>query len=113
MSVSCSGSIRKCEAVMRCKLLALLAMVLFWAADNVPATQPDVYRAKVDYLVNFAEFVEWPPSAFENAGSAFIIGVMGKDPFGEELNHIKGQKVNGRTVTIKRFRGALEFRGEE
>ena len=38
---------------------------------------------------------------------------MGKDPFGAELNKLQGKTVNGRKLEIKRFKGALEFRGEE
>src|SRR5262249_9660134 len=37
---------------------------------------------------------------------------VGKDPFGAELDKLRGKTVNGRTLEIKRFKGALEFRGE-
>src|SRR6266571_3764625 len=71
------------------------------------------YETKAGYLLNFAEFIEWPAGAFSTAKSPIILGVVGKDPFGAELDKLQGKTVNGRTLEIKRFKGALEFRGEE
>jgi len=71
------------------------------------------YDAKAGYLLDFAEFVEWPAGAFADAKAPFVLGVMGKDPFGGELDKLQGKTVNGRKLEIKRFKGALEFRGNE
>src|SRR5207249_10352182 len=54
-----------------------------------------------------------PAGSFSHAKSPIILGVVGKDPFGAELDKLQGKTVNGRTLEIKRFKGALEFRGEE
>src|SRR3989442_13508340 len=71
------------------------------------------YETKAGYLLNFAEFIEWPAGSFSHATSPIILGVVGKDPFGAELDKLQGKTVNGRTLEIKRFKGALEFRGEQ
>src|SRR5436309_3946251 len=96
------------------KSSAWVVLVAFLAhSSRVPATPVSDYETKAGYLLNFVEFVEWPSAAFAGPTSPLVIGVMGKDPFGGELNKLQGKTVNGRTLEIKRFKGALEFRGEE
>jgi hypothetical protein len=94
-------------------LISLAFGALLLQMDVSAATPRSKYETKAGYLLNFAEFIEWPAGAFPNAKSPIILGVVGKDPFGPELDKLKGKTVNGRTMEIKRFKGALEFRGEE
>ncbi len=62
------------------------------------------YGVKAAYLFNFAKFVEWPAGAFENEASPILIGVLGEDPFGGELDKaVEGKNVAGRSLRIKRF----------
>src|SRR5438128_5254667 len=82
-------------------------------SSRVRATPLADYETKAGYLLNFVEFIEWPSGAFPEAMSPVILGVIGKDPFGAELDKLKDKVVKGRKLQIKRFRGALEFRGEE
>src|SRR5438046_4594994 len=91
--------------------LALGALLLLMSVSG--AVLRSKYETKAGYLLNFAEFIEWPPGSFSHAKSPIILGVVGKDPFGPELDKLQGKTVNGRTLEIKRFKGALEFRGEE
>ena len=93
-------------------LISLAFGALLLQMDVSAATPRSKYETKAGYLLNFAEFIEWPAGAFPNAKSPIILGVVGKDPFGPELDKLKGKTVNGRTMEIKRFKGALEFRGE-
>lgn len=90
-------------------LLAALVMGVC-AAQSAAST----VETKTGYLLNFAEFVEWPADAFTDAKAPFVVGVMGKDdPFGAELDKLEGKIVNGRRLEIRRFKGVLEFRGQE
>ena len=83
----------------------------FWLAltCNIPCTQAraqvqDEYQVKADFLYNFAKFVEWPAKAFPDNRAAFIIGVVGDDPFGSKIEQaIKGKFANGRGLVVKRF----------
>ena len=95
------------------QILTSLACVALSLQTSVSAAAPrSKYETKAGYLLNFAEFIEWPAGAFRDAKSPIILGVVGKDPFGAELDKLQGKTVNGRTLKIKRFKGALEFRGE-
>ena len=95
------------------RILTSLALGVLLMQTGVSAATPrSKYETKAGYLLNFAEFIEWPAGSFPGAKSPVILGVVGKDPFGAELDKLQGKTVNGRTLEIKRFKGALEFRGE-
>src|SRR5712671_2655835 len=105
---------RTVASSMSLKLLPLVALGFFLALSTpVPATSQTEYETKAGYLLNLVEFVEWPVGAFPDAQSPVILGVIGKDPFGAELEKMQARIINGRKVQIRRFKGAMEFRGEE
>lgn len=63
------------------------------------------YDLKAAFLFNFAQFVEWPPSASPPADEPFVIGVLGQDPFGAILDEIvRNETVQGRPIVVQRFR---------
>jgi hypothetical protein len=79
--------------------LAVLLVIAFpvWA-------QFSEYAVKAAYLFNFTKFVEWPDGTFDSTTSPIIIGVLGEDPFGGDLDRtIAGKSVNGLSIRIKRF----------
>lgn len=72
------------------------------------------YKLKAAFIYNFAKFVEWPASSFPNAGSPIVIGVLGGNPFGEELsNTVKGRRIHGRAIEIRNVRTAAEAGGAQ
>lgn len=65
------------------------------------------YKIKAAFLYNFLKLVEWPPSAFEASNSPIILGLVGRDPFGGELDEaVEGKLVSGRRVEIRRVNSA-------
>ena len=59
------------------------------------------YQVKAAFLYNFTKFIEWPAQHFANEDRPVVIAVLGRNPFGEELEQItKGRRVNGREITI-------------
>lgn len=63
-------------------------------------------RVKAAFLYNFFSFVEWPGKAPEDP---FILGVLGKDPFGSILDRTFHEKnVKGRPIEIRRLREIRE-----
>jgi hypothetical protein len=70
-----------------------------------PARAATEYQVKAAFLYNFAKFVDWPGDAFARSDSTFIIGVVGDDPFGSELDStVAGKSVDGRRLEVKQFR---------
>ena len=68
-------------------------------ADEFPE-----YQLKAGFLYNFAKYVEWPDDAFEKKEDPIVIGVIGKDPFGDHLEKtLKDRRAQDRKFTIVRF----------
>jgi len=69
------------------------------------AQPPGEYQVKAAFLLNFTRFVEWPPGAFESTASAFVICILGDDPFGNVLDQVvEGESVGGHRVAVRRIR---------
>ena len=65
----------------------------------------DEYQLKAVFLYNFAQFVEWPESAFSNDSAPLIIGVVGQNPFGNHLRVlVRGEFVNGHPIYVRYFK---------
>lgn len=63
------------------------------------------YQVKAVFLFNFAQFVEWPPRAFQKSNAPLIIAVLGEDPFGTYLDDlVRGEKVGDRPLLVRRYR---------
>lgn len=80
--------------------LACVLTLLSWAQAQVTRE----YDLKAVFLLNFAQFVEWPTEAFAGAEDPFIIAVLGADPFGGALERvIRNERVHARPVLLHRF----------
>ena len=82
--------------------LRLLVLVILMAVGSrrVEAQATPVYQVKAAFLYHFCRFVDWPPSS----NSAFVIGIVGTDPFGPYLDELtKGENVNGKPIVVRRF----------
>ncbi len=73
------------------------------------ADVPKEYQLKAAFLYNFTKFIEWPPARFADANSPIVIGVLGENPFGGELEKIvRGRTVNGRAILVRTVNNAGE-----
>lgn len=88
--------------------LVLLGVVGFFTSAAAPVSE---FQLKAVFLFNFAEFVEWPPSAFPQSNSPFVIGVVGKDPFGANLDDVvRGESLNHHPLVVQRFQNVSDVR---
>jgi hypothetical protein len=79
------------------------------AAQSGPSLE---YRVKANFLVRFAAFVTWPPSAFASGTAPMTICVAGPDPFGPALDQAAaGQSAQSRSIVVRRLRSATEAAG--
>jgi len=87
-------------------LLRALALTLLVMAAPLCAA-PSEYQVKAVFLFNFSQFVEWPSNAFASPDAPFVIGVVGEDPFGTQLDAaVRGESVAGHPLKVKRYRRA-------
>lgn len=69
-------------------------------AQGAKLTPPQV---RLLILYNFAKFTEWPKTAFAHDRAPFVVGVLGKDPFGQSVSILRDKKIRGRELEIRRF----------
>jgi len=95
---------------LKFRLLALLFALSIGIVSNTFAQQqPSEYDLKAAFLFNFAKFVEWPPEVFAGTNSPIVIGILGKDVFGDTLGKIiNDRKVNNRGFAFRHFDSANE-----
>lgn len=75
-----------------------LAAALCAAAASARAEDTPEYRLKAAILYNFALFTEWPPAP----GTVFNLCVVGRDPFGADIDALQGKLVGARSVVVQR-----------
>jgi len=98
--IKLGGPLHKLRALAR---LGLLGAVWLLPGTLVPETVTE-YGLKAAYLFNFAKFVEWPEGAFDNEEAPLQIGILGEDPFGEELDRVvSGKSVGKHPIKVRRF----------
>jgi hypothetical protein len=77
-------------------------------ADELTVSHPN--QIKSAYLRNFAHYVIWPTNAFVEEHSAWRIGILGDDAFGDLLEKsFAGRVEQGRTFEIVHARTVSEL----
>ena len=87
--------------IVVCILLAdVLVVSCNWTlSDEVDKVSE--YDVKAAFLLNFVRFIDWSDHRTRGEkGNELILGITGKDRFGDALNLIRGKKVKGRTVVV-------------
>ena len=87
------------DCALKLGLLALLAAALNGRGEG---DQPSEYQLKAAFLYHFAQLVNWPAEAFAQTNSPLVIGVLGENPFGNQLEEsVRGKSVNGHPLAVK------------
>ncbi len=79
------------------------------APPSFSATVSKEHQVKAAFVFNFTKFVEWPPHRFSSSEAPIVIAVLGRDPFGDELENLaRDHRVGGRRIAVQRFSSATE-----
>jgi hypothetical protein len=86
------------------RLRFLLATLVAAAVGGpVMAQKPAEYQVKAAYLYGFGRFVDWPSDAPTAADAAFVLCVLGEDPFGRLLDQVtEGGQLKNQPVAVRR-----------
>ena len=91
---------RALPTALLCLALSLLCAVIPSVAEETPE-----YQVKATFLYKLVNFVEWPSEAFAQENSPFVVGVLGDDPFGANLDKsVEGKSLDSHKVVVKRFK---------
>jgi hypothetical protein len=89
------------------RVAGILLLALGWlamASLEARASIPSEYAVKAAFLLNFGKFVSWPESDFQNPGAPLVIGVLGNNPFHEDLKQmIAGKSIAGHPLLFRRL----------
>lgn len=87
------------------ELLILSILLLFFPPQTAGAEEQIAheYQIKTAFLYNFAHFVEWPAGAFSSPSSDFHICILGKDPFGEQIDAITRKPIGSHQINLSRI----------
>jgi len=109
---------RKSPVFADSRLIVTLSLVLALCfserafAESAGAQDVSEYQVKAAFLYNFAKFVEWPGAAEPSPDGFFVIGILGKDPFGSTLDLlVKTKTAMGRHIEVKRFARVEDVHG--
>jgi hypothetical protein len=60
------------------------------------------YQIKAAFIYNFAKFVEWPHTAFENSGDSIVLAVAPhNDPDSDAFLSLNNKTVGGRKIKVR------------
>jgi hypothetical protein len=86
----------------------LVGLFALAACAQVPpvaalAEQPSrEYQVKAAFVYNFAQFTEWPASAFESPDAPIVVTVLGNNLYGNAIEQVTGgKKVGGREIAVR------------
>jgi len=95
---------RSCAAAVLS--LSLLVSSRYGFAQEL---QPTEYQIKAAFIFNFAKFVEWPATALPKPTSSIVIGVLGENPFRDNLEKIiRNKTVDDHPLTIRQCHSPAE-----
>lgn len=86
----------------------LVAPCVVQGADDNAAERE--YQIKAAFIYNFIKFVDWPKEKVAESNEPAIIGIVGKDPFGNAFAPVKDKEDKDRKVLIKRFKPIEELK---
>jgi hypothetical protein len=86
---------------------AIIAMLVAFSVSASLAAEvaaPSEYELKAVFIYNFIKFTEWPPAKLGKSDEPFIIGILGKDPFGGALDKVvEGDTLYDKRVVVRRY----------
>jgi hypothetical protein len=98
-----SGRGRAVKDILRAAVL-LVGFLLPLSLDSAEPPRAGEYEIKAAFLYKFIRFTEWPADEPKMSADAFVIGVLGADPFGSTLDRmLEGELIGNKKIVARRF----------
>lgn len=89
---------------------ALAALILYWGAVDVSAKSEAEKQVRAQFVYNFANFVEWPEDAFEQASAPIKVCLFGEVLFAPYLYSYNGSLIGDRRLSVIKADNVEEIR---
>ena len=97
--------------MQRRAVIASLCAALVGASGLAFSAPASEYQVKAVFLFNFSQFVAWPAAAFARGDSPIVICVLGRDPFGPDLDAVvSGERVGARSLVVHRYQDVQQVK---
>ena len=91
-------------------ILLLFALTNGSAISHAEPAPPREYQLKTAFIYSIIKFIEWPNNSVAGAAPPLNLVILGQDPFGEDLETIKGKSAKGRPIVIRHCRRVEEVK---
>jgi len=101
----------RCSAWVMTRHFMLILVLVF--PRGVSADSPaEEYSVKAAFLFHFAQFIEWPPEAFNGPGSPLTYCTLGQDPFHGALDaSLSGKTISDRPLRVLHLKPSQDLQG--
>ncbi len=91
---------------------AIVAYAAAWTDARAQRVEAPESTVKAAFLLKFAAYVEWPPTAFASPEAPFVFGIVGADEAGAEIAKLAaGRTIEGHPVVVRRLKEGESPRG--
>jgi hypothetical protein len=104
----------------RRRILCVIALFLCMSGTRNTYPAPEAEKPRISseeqikaaFIFNLMKFVDWPSSVFADKNSPMLIGIIGDNPLGGELeSSLIGKNINGRKLLLRRIAWPGDLRG--
>ncbi|HTT32762.1 MAG TPA: YfiR family protein [Methylomirabilota bacterium] len=100
---------KRAAALMKVWRLILIFALVFPSGVNADSVAEE-YSVKAAFLFHFAQFVEWPETAFASPGSPLTYCTLGQDPFHGALDAtLSGKTIGGRPLQVVHLKASQDL----
>ncbi|MBC2717251.1 MAG: YfiR family protein [Desulfobacteraceae bacterium] len=85
---------------LKCSLIFIIIAFMVFSGTGY-CLEGMEYQIKGAMMMNFIKFVKWPDQLIDKTGATITIGIIGKDNFGNTLDHIEGRSIGGKQLAIR------------
>ncbi len=85
-------------------ILYIIILELVFSVDCFAGEPEHEYQIKAGFLYKFLLFAEWPEEAYPEPDDTIIIGIIGKNFFGNAFAPVEGEIIDGRKLIVRKFK---------
>jgi hypothetical protein len=98
-----ASALNNCARTVRALLMVVVSLLIYVSFPAQGQVSRE-YQLKAAFLLNFAQFTEWPTNTFPSSNAPIVIGIIGTDPFGKILDDtVRNETVNGHPLVVQRY----------